>query len=398
MADPARHLLRAALLLDGDGHPPLRDAAVRVEGERIAAVGRAAELGPDGGARVLDLGARCLLPGMIDMHGHLRVSSLEPDPAGQVRDPVVRYVVHAMQHLAAQLRSGVTTVRCNGDRDFIDVEVRDTLAGAPGQAPRLFVATRGIKSPACPGGVVASVLTDAPDAIRAAIRENAARGADHVKIFASGGLGPRETATQAPWPPETLRAAVDEAHRTGLPIVAHCHGGAAVMPLLEAGVDGLEHGYFLTDADLETMAARGAWLDSTLGVLVDSRSAAHRRLGDTLGEARRQAVIAEVEDTTRRALASGVRWVLGTDGMHGRLATEAALAAGLGATNARVVEALTGRAAAALGQADRFGRIRPGLAADLIAVDGDPLADIGALARVAFVMARGRVVVTPPPS
>jgi imidazolonepropionase-like amidohydrolase len=388
-------LLRAALLHDGTGGPPLRDGAVLVEGERIAAVGRAADLPAPPGARVVDLGRRSLLPGLIDMHGHLRLSAFEPDAPAQVRDDEPSYRSRARGHLAAQLRSGVTTVRSNGDRDFLDVAVRDELAVTPGAAPRLLVATRGIKSPAGTGGVVATVLTDEPAAIRAAIRENGRRGADHVKIFASGGIGPREAATTPAWSAEAIQAAVDEAHRVGLPIVAHCHGGPGVAALLEAGVDGIEHGYYLTEPQLESLARRGTWLDVTLGVLVDPESHAHQHLARTLGRAAVEAIVAEVEAATRRALTSGIRWVLGTDTMHGRLAAEARLVTGLGASPAEAVTALTGRAAAALGQADRFGTLRPGLAADLVAVDGDPLADIGALARVALVMARGRVVREP---
>jgi len=388
-------LLRAAMLLDGGGGPLLREAAVRIEDGRIAAVGRAADVSRQPADRVVDLGGRCLLPGLVDMHAHLRLSGLEPDPHAQVRDPVVPYVVRAAHHLAAQLQSGVTTVRTNGDRDFLDVEIRDALAATPGRGPRLFVATRGIKGAACTGGVVATVIADEPGAIRAAIRENAARGADHVKIFASGGLGPRDTATAAPWPPAAIRAAVDEAHRAGRPIVAHCHGGPAARALVEAGIDGLEHGYYLSDADLDAMAARGTWLDVTLGVLVDPGSRHHQHLREAIGADAAAALVAEVEDTMRRAAGRGVRWVLGTDGMQGRLAAEAVAMARLGAPNARVVEALTGRAAAALGRANRFGTLRPGLEADLVAVDGDPLADIGALGRVAFVMARGRMVRAP---
>jgi imidazolonepropionase-like amidohydrolase len=384
-------LVRAGMLLDGRGGVALRDAAVRVEGGRIAAVARRAELAPRPGETTIDLDGQCLLPGLIDMHGHLRLSGLEPDAPAQVRDGVVPYVVHASRHLHAQLRSGVTTVRTNGDRDFLDVEIRDALASVPGAGPRLFVATRGIKGSACTGGIVATVVTDEPDGIRAAIRENVARGADHVKVFASGGLGPRDTATAAPWSAAALRAAVDEAHRQGRPIVAHCHGGPSARALVEAGVDGIEHGYYLDEADLDAMSGRGTWLDVTLGVLVDPESRHHRHLGERIGGAAMAAAVAEVESAMRRA-ARTTRWVLGTDGMHGHLAREAAHMARLGAANGAIVEALTGRAAAALGQADRFGTVRPGLDADLVAVEGDPLADVGALERVRFVMTRGAVV------
>jgi imidazolonepropionase-like amidohydrolase len=158
------------------------------------------------------------------------------------------------------------------------------------------------------GGMVATVLVDETDQICQAIRDNVQRGANHITLFTSGGLGPRETATRSFWAGEQIAAAVAEAHALGVPIVAHCHGGPSAPPLIEA-----------------VQAAR------------------------------------------------------------------------LGMSNGAVVQALTGRAAQALGEADELGSLRPGLAADLIAVDADSLADVSALERVALVMARGTVVKWPSP-
>ncbi|MCA1647042.1 MAG: amidohydrolase family protein [Chloroflexi bacterium] len=388
--------LSARGLLDGRGGPPVHNVVLEIADDRIVNVGTAVDFGSRvEGAHSLDLGQRWLMPGLIDMHNHLRLSHLVPDPAEQVHDAPVSYALHAVHHLRTNLLSGVTTMRCNGDRDFIDVEVRQAVASGLVCGPRLLVATRGIKATACTAGMVATVLADETDDICEAIRANVARGADHIKLFASGGLGPRETATRAFWDGQQITAAVAEAHALSVPIVAHCHGGPSARVLIEAGVDVLEHGSFLTDSELDLMAEHGTWLDMTLGILVHPASEARRSLTGRLGHGGLARMTAETLETMRRAVERGVAIVLGTDTMHGLLAVEAAQAAALGMSNASVVHSLTGRAAQALGKADQFGSVRPGLAADLVALEADPIADISALARVAFVMARGRVVKWP---
>jgi imidazolonepropionase-like amidohydrolase len=388
-------LLAVRHLLDGRGGPALDHAVVEVEGEDILHVGVAADFGSRLQAgRVIDLGARWMMPGMIDMHNHLRLSHLEPQPARQVLDPPVAYVLEAIHHLTLNLRSGVTTMRCNGDRDFIDLEVRRAVDSGRVPGPRLLVATRGIKATTCTGGMVATVLVDDTQQILDAIRANVVAGADHIKIFTSGGLGPAETATASFWRGDQIQAAVVEAHALGVPIVAHCHGGSSARALIEAGVDVLEHGSFLTQAELDLMAHRGVRLDMTLGILLDPASEARQHLIASLGQHGFEAMVDQTLTTMRRAIAMGVPIVLGTDTMHGLLAFEARQAAELGMPNAVVVETLTARAAQTLGKADRFGSLQAGRAADLVALDGDPLADISALERVAFVMARGAMVRT----
>lgn len=369
---------------------------VEIEHGRIVNVGTAVDFGSRAErAEVLDLGRRWLMPGMIDMHNHLRLSHLLPDPAGQVHDSPVSYTLHAVHHLATNLLSGATTMRCNGDRDFIDVEVRQAVEAGLVPGPRLLVATRGIKSTTCTGGMVATVLVDRTDQICQAIRDNVARGANHIKLFTSGGLGPREMASQSFWADEQIAAAVAEAHGLGVPIVAHCHGGRSARALIEAGVDVIEHGSYLTDVELDLMAQRGTWLDMTLGILVHPASDARQGLYARLGQDGLAAMVDDTLATMRRAIDRDVRVVMGTDTMHGMLAVEAGQAVGLGMSNAQAVQALTGRAAQALGKADELGSLRPGLAADLVALDADPLVDISALERVAVVIARGRIVKWP---
>jgi imidazolonepropionase-like amidohydrolase len=175
-----------------------------------------------------------------------------------------------------------------------------------------------------------------------------------------------------------------------VPIVAHCHGGPWARWLIEFGVDVIEHGSYLTDPELDALVERGIWLDMTLGILVHPASEARQGLGDSLDR-----VIEDTRATLRRAIEKGVRIVLGTDTMHGLLAVEAKQAAELGLVKARVVRCLTWDAAQALGKAAEFGALKPGLAADIIALDGDPLQRAAALERVALVMARGTVVRAP---
>jgi imidazolonepropionase-like amidohydrolase len=383
--------LRAAMLVDGTGARPVRDGVVQVEGERIVRVGRASQFALPA-QDVLDLGDACLLPGLIDMHGHLRLSHLEADTSRQMRDPTPLYLERACENLLVNLRSGVTTMRCHGDRDFLDVHLRQRIADQDVRGPRLLVATRGIKSPGCSGGLVATVIVDGREAIDEAVRHNARRGADHIKIFASDGLGPRATATRAAWTADEARAAVEAAHAEGLPIAAHCHGGPLARPLIEAGVDSIEHGSFLTDNELDAMAARGTHLDMTLGVLLDPRSSLRQRLRVTLGGDGLRRLVDEVLERMRRALDLGVTVTLGTDTMHGLLGVEAAALASLGVWPVEVIATMTSRAARVLRRADQFGTLKAGLIADVIAVAGDPLRDIDALGKPVFVMARGRQI------
>ncbi|MBV9174650.1 MAG: amidohydrolase family protein [Chloroflexi bacterium] len=384
-------LLKATRLLDGTGGAAVHQAAVRVEGERISAVGIVDDFDTRA-EETTDLGEATLLPGLIDMHGHLRLSHLEPEPQQQIKDDPSRYIDKSAENLRASLLGGVTTMRCNGDRDFIDLDLRQRVADGDMYGPRLLVATRGIKAPDCTGGMVATVLVDGEDRIRAAIHENAGRGADHIKIFSSGGLGPRETATAAFWTASELRAAVDAAHSDNLPIVAHCHGGPSAMPLIEAGVDTIEHGSYLTSAELEEMTRRGTRLDMTLGILLSDRSVAHQHLKESLGQDEFARMVEENLDTMRTAVALGVRITLGTDTMHGMLWFEAATLASLGVPNAKVIATLTSRAAEALNRSDQFGTLESGRIADIIAIDGNPLEDIGSLERPVLVMSRGRIM------
>ena len=384
-------LLRADALWDGTSDQVLRPGCLLTEGERIAAVGSDIESADS--AEVIHLPGCTLIPGLIDMHGHARLNAREGPLQPQTRDEPVRYVLRAIENLQADLQAGVTTVKTNGDRDFLDVGLRDAIAEGLVWGPRLFVATRGIKAPDSSAGVVATVLVRGAEAIQAAVRENLARGADHIKIYVSGGLlEPVEEACRAYFTLEEIRAAVEAAEEGGSYVVAHCAGGPTADWCAEAGVRVLEHGYYLTDAQLAHLRERGTWLDVTLSVCFhpEGHATAAIRHGADPADMARRADLAR--DTARRAIAAGVRFVLGTDGMHGLLVYEAEQVLELGARPLDALRALTSHAAGIIGVADRLGTLEPGKLADVVAVRGDPLVDISALWQVEHVVKAGRTV------
>lgn len=381
-------LFQADAVWDGRSDAAQRPGLVAIRDGRVMAVGAHAD--PPPGAEVVDVPGCTLLPGLIDMHGHARLDHREADPAAQVHDEPVRYVLRAARNLADDLRAGATTVKTNGDRDFLDVGLRDAIRDGLLVGPRLFVATRGIKAPDCTAGLVATALCRGSAEIRAAVQENLAGGADAIKIYVSGGLlEPPEEACRAYYGLDEIRAAVEAAAEGGTYVVAHCAGGPAADWCAEAGVRVLEHGYYLDDDQLAHLRERGVWLDFTLGVSFHpDRLAELARAGRDPAELARRERLAH--DTAARAIARGNRYLLGTDSMHGLLAYEAEQAVALGARPADALRAMTLHAARALGQADHLGTLERGKLADLIAVRGDPLADIGALRQVERVFKDGR--------
>jgi imidazolonepropionase-like amidohydrolase len=282
-------------------------------------------------------------------------------------------------------------MKSNGDRNYYDVQMREALKAGLARGPRLLVAGKAIKSSRCSGGVVGTAICDEPEAIRRAVQDNAQAGVDFIKLFATGSvLGPREEVLAPAYSAEEIQAAADAAHASGRLIAAHCHGGPAADACVEAGVDILEHGSLLTRPQLEQMAERGTWLCLTLGVLLHPNGDMAERLKAPGADAVKRR-IDEVLAAAGEALRVGVRYVLGTDAVHGGLPFELQAIERLGARPADALRAVTSRAAAALKRPEDLGVIRPGALADLIAVPGDPLESLAWLDRVCWIMQGGTV-------
>ena len=388
--------LRGAWLFDGTGPALIRDPVVLIEGSVIRDVcsgGRVPE--SPGGSTVIDLPGATLLPGLVDTHVHLAFDA-SADPVGNLARRRGDEIAATMEEAGrAALRGGVTTVRDLGDHSYLSLGLR-------GQAglPTVVAAGPPITTPGGHCHYLGGAVAPTCEGVRAAVREHACRGVDVVKIMASGGnLTPGSRQDLAQFPPEVLRAAVDEAHRLGLPVTAHAHAVSAIANAMEAGVDGLEHVSFWTEDGVDApaglirlIAARQIAVGATLGMVPVPGMSPPPALA-----VRMPAMIANL----RRLCESGALMVAGTDAgiapvkPHDVVRYAPAALRQLGFSPADALRAITSIAAGVCGLGHRKGRIAPGFDADILAVDGDPVADPEALHRIRAVYARGTAVTRP---
>jgi imidazolonepropionase-like amidohydrolase len=386
-------VLRAPRLLDGTGARQVPDAAVLMEGGRVAYAGPAAALPDDAaGAEVREFPGGTLLPGLVDVHVHL-VASGGPDLAAGIPGSEAERALAAVRNARRQLDQGVTLVRDLGAPGAEVVAVARAIEAGEVEGPRVLAAGPAVTMT---GGHIPYLgrVADGPDAMRTAVRGNLAMGARCIKVVATGGvltmgIDPREPAyTQA-----ELDALVDEAHRLGLTVAAHAIGEGGVAAALRAGVDSVEHGMFLDDATIELFLATGARYTPTFcaphGIL------AGPSVPGWIKDRARPAAAAQ-GDSFRAAVKAGVPVVAGTDAgtpdnPHGGVAREVGFMVDAGLDVLLAVRAATAEAADLLGEPDR-GVLRPGAHADLLVVDGDVTADVGALHHPAAVFQGGRQV------
>lgn len=385
-----RAVILAERIIDGTGRPPLEHGAILVDGDRIRAIARRADVSVPEDAQVIDCGKQTVLPGFVDAHSHASLIPGLGDQGGQQMQSVGRQLTRAIPCLRADLRSGATTMRVLGEEHFLDVDLRTAIAGGQIPGPRLLVATRPIT--ARNGHGAALTFSDGEDEIRKHIRENVANGADLIKMFMTGGVSSTK-GTGVQWysySRHEVEVAVEEAHRNNRPIAVHAHGGPGARICIEAGVDTIEHGKLLATDDLSEMRRRGIWLVTNNAVTghPDGIEKGDRRVAGVmtrLAEARQNA-----PTNFRMVLDSGVKWALGTDAMHGLMWWEIATVVEWGATPNDAILAATRRAAEAVGMAHEVGSLEPGKLADIISVDGDPLTDVACIQRIGLVMQGGR--------
>ena len=231
-------------------------------------------------------------------------------------------------------------------------------------------------------------MTDDIADIARAAEANLAAGVDFVKLFVSDGVGdPGREPTACYYGEAHVAAAARPAHAAGRRVAAHLLGGAGVAPAIGGGLDVIEHAWFFSDADLDLVARHERLITLTLGVLCGPDV---RAFGDK--DERLARLGAAAQATARKVIARGLRYVVGTDAVHGHLCDEVEWLVALGEAPMRAIQAATSRPAAELGMAGRLGTLEPGRLADVIAVEGDPLTDIAALRRVRLVVQNGRIV------
>lgn len=403
--------VRGRLVITGRGTVS-RGATVVGRDHTIVEVRRGGARLPEG-ARIIYDGEGAVLPGLIDAHVHLGgvQDPVEPNPIlAMLRTPPELFALWVARDARVTLEAGFTTVRDCGARFVRAVcAVRDAVRLGLCPGPRILVGgwvsqTGGHLDKQMTGMVdrIDAGLADGPDEVRKRIRERFREGVDFVKVCASNSpIADGSVPPNVEYTLDELRAAAQEAHGHGRRIAAHAEGEESIRNCLEAGIDTIEHGTFLTPDAAERMARQHTFLVPTLGVF----PALVERLPKwlmALSPAQSQAVLERHLDSFRLARRSGVPIAMGSDTWRclpqGENAAELELFVRLGMSSMEALESATRVAADALGLGDALGTLEPGKLADLVVVEGDPLEDIGLLRKksnIALVMRSGRCLVSP---
>ena len=372
-----------------DGERVIVDAVVTVQNGRIVSVGSGPAAVP-AGVDVVDLRNYTGLPGLIDVHTHITYFwDRQPGtrPRGQRRLPAVT-VYLAQDNARRTLETGVTTVRDLNASNDMDLAMRDLTASGAMVGPRIFASGPGLSArPGAPPDLAAMV---------ALVDERVKSGVDWIKVFGSRGGFENVDGTQTVTF-EEMKAIVEAAHARGKKVAIHSYGASGVRDAVRAGADSVEHGADVDDETLAEMVRRGTVWVPTVDhnrYYLDARSDYGFAAGS---DAALNDYIARNLDSVRRAVKAGVRLAMGSDAvysMFGENTRELGWLVKAGLTNPQALAAATTTAAQLLGVEDRLGRVAPGYLADLVAVEGDPLANIDTLfTGVRWVMKDGKVVV-----
>lgn len=405
-------VIRAGVLIDGVSGTARRDQVITIRGNTIIGV---ADAGTGGvlsklpaGATFIDLSKATVLPGLIDAHTHIFLQGEDPAEGGYdiqlLKYSLAFRAARATVSVRRALEQGFTTLRDmeTEGAGYGDVGIKQAIEGGYIPGPRLFVSTRAISTTGgyplegyapeieVPKGVQ---IIDGPVEARKAAREQLDHGADWIKVYMThrswlnknGELESQPTLTV-----EELRAIVDETHGWGKKVACHAYNGEGMQRALDGGCDSIEHGLGLTDAQIAQMVRQGTWLCATLNIYYEGWSPA-----DTVRGQRDRKRASMHEESFRKALKAGVKIAFGTD-MGGMpwtepIAREFPRMVELGMTPMQAIQSATSRAAELLDMTGQLGVIAPGAYADVVAVSGDPLANIKVLENVGFVMKDGKV-------
>ncbi len=401
--------LKAARMFDGKANALVPNGVVVVQDGKIVEAG--ANIAIPAGAQVIDLGDATISPGFIDAHTHLTSDYSRPYNERRLSEmeaslPLASF--EAIPHAERTVMAGFTTVRDLGAEEFVDVALRDAITKGLVRGPRMLVATKGVgatgghfddtngyrdrlfgREPDYTDGIV-----DGPEDIRKAIRYEVKNGADVIKASVSGGvLSLRDEVDVPQFSPEEIAVLVAETHRLRKKLAVHCHGDTAARDAVNAGVDSIEHGSFMKKETLALMKTKGTYLVPTL-LATEYIMGKLDAYPPAIQEKARAAAAARSE-MFRNAVQLGVKIAFGTDGgvfPHGENAKEFALMTQLGMAPLTALRSATSVAAELLGATPVIGTLEKGKSADIIAMPGDPAADITVTERVFFVMQDGKIL------
>ncbi len=399
--------IRAGRLVDVERGEIRRDQVILVRGDRIESVQPASAATPRG-ARVVDLSRHTVLPGLIDAHAHLIGEVGLADVLLPLQRSGAQEAFSGVRNARATLLAGFTTVRDIGTyRAFVDASLRDAINDGTVIGPRMAVAGAYVTVTSGAGEVVGAAndvgvpaefrfgVANSVEQVRERVRALLNGGADYIKILATGAVLTRGTKPGvSEYTEAELRAAVEQAAEYGTFVAAHAHGAEGVKRAVRAGVRSIEHGSLIDDEGIALMKERGTWLVADI------------YNGDYIATAGREQkwpeeFLRKNEETTeaqrsgfRKAVAAGVRIAYGTDSgvyPHGLNARQLTYMVRYGMTPMQAIHSATLSAAQLMGWDDRVGSLTPGKFADIIAVEGDAVAELGRVEKVAFVMKGGVV-------
>lgn len=395
-APQTTYLIKAGKLIDVRAGRVLTNQNILVQGDRIAQVG--ADIAAPSGARVIDLSHSTVLPGLIDNHTHVLLQA-HPTPTDYdeqlIKESIAYRAIRATVSAKIALDNGFTAIRDLETEGamYADVDVKTAINRGVIPGPRMFVATRslaptGMYNPTrfsweLPDMPTGTQFVDSPDEIRKAVREQIKYGADWIKYYADGGTQFRDGGihSRPNFTDEEAKAICDEAHRLGHKVAAHAGGREAIEQSLKAGVDSVEHGNGMDAALIDLLIAKGATWCPT--IYIYSRGGRNSQSTDFRAT------------NFKLAVQKGAKIVYGTDiGGYAWTESETADFAYMvkwGMTAMQAIQSATLAGATLIDQQDRFGSIEAGKFADIVAVSGDPLADIAALDHMQFVMKGGVV-------
>jgi imidazolonepropionase-like amidohydrolase len=407
-AADAATLVQAGNLIDGRADRALGPATIVIEDGHITAVERG-HRAPGDGEALIDLSASTVLPGLMDMHTHL-TSELGPGSyIHRFTDGAPEVTLRSTVFARRTLEAGFTTVRDLGDRHNASIALRDAIARGDVVGPRIFTAGKSIATTgghadpttgwaahiAGDPGPREGVINGVAEA-RKAVRQRYKDGADLIKVTATGGVLSLASSGENPqFTQDELEAVVATARDYGFHVAAHAHGTEGMRRAVLAGVHSIEHGTYMDDEVIRLMKRHGTWYVPTIlaGRFVGEMAAVPGYFPEVV-QPKAAAIGPQIQDTFARAHRAGVKIVFGTDcgvAPHGDNAREFVYMVEAGMSPMDAIRSATSVAAEFLGMTEQLGTIEPGKLADLVAVEGDPLADISRLGAVHFVMKEGAV-------
>lgn len=397
---PGGRAIVGATLVDLNGRAPIEQAVVLVEGERIKALGAAADITVPDDAEVIDASGTWLIPGLMNMHVHYGLVLPGKMQAELANETEAELALRMAAVARESLQAGVTTIRSPGDQRHGELALRKAIVKGQAHGPRIYSAGRALAITGGHGSKANTVYFDGPYELMKAARLEISAGASWVKILISGGIATNGGGiAEALMTPEEINAVVDAAHRFGARVAAHSGSPVATHIAVDAGVDSIEHGYFLDRKILRKMKKRGTWLVPTIVVSQPATQPFFERIGSPQWYLkRRDSVGKDHWKALQMAIQEGVNIALGTDQLpsepnDGTTATarEAQYYVEAGMTPLQALRSATIAPATMLGAENEIGSLAAGKFADIVAVDRDPARDIKALRNILLVMKGGRV-------